>query len=159
MILMVSLENGEGDRQFVCHCLCLGFLWTLMSVPMLEVSLCQESLLLHLLGCSFVQIHCLLPHLQVLILPHIYPGIRGNIPASPYFLVRHFHVVDISGLILELINAIHSLWIFLTENKTAKSRLKFFSTRSMGHTPKTWAIPIYLSCLGIKCALLTRFLF
>lgn len=62
------------------------------------------------------------------------------------------------GTILKFLNAAHSLRFLLRIHKAAKGSLKLLPARPMCHTSQARAVPVDLSCLWIKRALLIRFL-
>lgn len=54
---------------------------------------------------------------------------------------------------LELIDALHALWLFIRVDKAAKRSPELLATRPMRHTSQTWTVPIDLAGFWVECSL------
>lgn len=52
--------------------------------------------------------------------------------------------------VLELLNAVNTLRLLLGVDEAAESRLELLTTRAVGHTTQTWAVPVDLSGLRVE---------
>lgn len=61
-------------------------------------------------------------------------------------------------VVLELVNAVHSLWLLRRVHKAAERGLKLLATRAVSHASQARAIPVDLARLRVECAFLSGFL-
>lgn len=61
--------------------------------------------------------------------------------------------------LLELVNAVHALWLLLREHKAAECRLEILATRPVSHAAEARTFPVDLTRLRVEGTLLASLFF